>query len=318
MKGLVRQLWQRLRVGKQRLLQRQAESKAELVLGRIRSGAHDESLIAEVARLNVAERWALLSRLVRDTSIKVLYFLHIPKTGGTTLTAAMATDPRFQAVSMDGAAQSFVQQLQGFANSDSDGVLFLRSHHGLVYALESAILDLAGVSFTTIRHPREIHASNVNMIVRRIAALEQQQLHSSEEVDQARYWLEVMGGCSDHPAQFALDILATAAYRREMGGVYATMFNVPQWRQLIRQKQLLCIDKDDLDRLSSEAFGYVQVPVRKNVSVDGPLNGSDIPDRIIKPLLAGDERIFDFLDTHRSSVSDFSSALRHLLKGAAA
>ena len=260
------------------------------------------------------ERWVLLQRVLSASAHPALHFLHVPKTGGTTLTAALAADRRFLVVSLDGRRDSFIQQLRKVFKDDQGKLVFIRAHHGLSLVRQSGVADQVQFSFTTIRNPAAIHASNANMIVRRIQCLTGKQVQSPEEREYAMRWLNTMQGRHDDDTQFAVDVLAMPEYLAEMGAVYSKMFDVPDWKEEVRSGRLLCFDLEQLDRLFADGFGYDTPPVRKNVSTDGPLHAGQIPDGILDPLIETDLEIFRFLADSRSDPQLAAMKLRALME----
>lgn len=258
------------------------------------------------------ERWVLLEQVLNASGHAALHFLHVPKTGGTTLTTALAADRRFLAVSLDGARDELIQQLRGILEDKQGKVVFIRAHHGLSMSWQSGVADRVDLSFTTIRDPAAIHASNVNMILRRIQCLIGEQPQSPEDREYASRWLKILQGRHDKDIQGAVEILATPEYRQEMGSVYSKMFDVPDWKAEVQSGRLLCFDMEQLDRLFADGFGYDKLPARENVSTDGPLGADQIPRAILDSLIEDDRKIFRFLADSKSDLELALTKLRAL------
>ena len=274
--------------------------------------APDGLRMEEALELGQFERWVLLQTVLGSAPHAALHFLHVPKTGGTTLTAALAVDPRFLVISVDGPRDSFMRQVSRLLEDEESKVVFIRAHHGLSMLKQSGTDKCVDFSFTTIRDPAAIHASNVNMIVRRIRRLVEDQSQSKEEKEYAARWLDVMQGRHERDVDFALEILSTAEYRKEMGAVYAKMLDMPGWKNEVQRGRLLCLDMEELDRVFEEGFGYVKPPSRKNVNTDGPLDADQIPGPVLEPLLADDLEIFRFLQASKADPAEVIARLRAL------
>lgn len=273
----------------------------------------------EVGRANVRydlsdwDRWCLLYAVLSRRSFRVLHFLHVPKTGGTTLTAALNADPRFQVVSVDAPEHLFLRQLQVVARLLEPKTVLVRAHHGISLAMDSGVHELAKLALTTIRDPVEIHVSNANMIGRRIACLLEGQKQGQEEKEYAMRWLDVMEGDFEPTAEFSLSILASPAYKCEMGQVYSKMFDHPRWRALVRNRRIMVLDKEQLDEVMIGAFGYPVAPMRRNVDESGQLTPSLIPSRLKAELMQGDGKIFEFLKQNAFSADEAVPVLSRVL-----
>jgi len=293
---------------------RYASPSLDGLMRALRSNRVDQAAQQIASQLSVLERWVLLARVLEEAPHSVVHFVHVPKTGGTTLAAALSADARFLVVSVDGRAELFIKQLRKLRNDATGRVVFVRAHHGLSLAVQSGANELLSVGLTTLRAPEAIHASNANMIVRRIRKLVANKAQSAEDAEYASRWLAVMQGRHENSLQFALEILSTPEYRAEMGGVYAKMFDIPGWREALRDGKLLCFDKDDLDGLFSTAFGYSQPPSRRNVSNDGPLHADQIPSPLLRSLVESDQEIYEYLSVHRADPTASAVRLRTLLE----
>lgn len=260
------------------------------------------------------ERWALLQSVLNQASRPVLHFLHVPKTGGTTLTAALMADARFSVVSVDGPWVAFLAQLQALVQRADPGLVFVRAHHPLSMVRGSGVGRLADLSISTIREPAAIHASNANMIIRRIQGLLNREKQAVEEQAHASRWLNIMGGEFDPSEQYALDILSAPEYRAEMGGVYATMFDAPGWRRDVEQGRLLCFDMAQLDELFERAFGFPALPLRRNVSTETTLAPDQIPSGLLESLVQDDAEIFQFLLRWKAAPEQIIDRLRALME----
>lgn len=266
------------------------------------------------ADLKPLERWVLVRKILAEVPHAAIHFLHIPKTGGTTLTSAMDADPRFIVVSVDGQIDIFLQQLRRLVTEQERKIAFIRAHHGLSLLADSGASEQVAFSFATIREPAQIHASNANMIVRRIRHLLGDRSRSDEEKEYAARWLKIMHGRHEDTEQFAIDVLSTPEYLSEMGSVYAKLFDSVDWQQALHRNDLFCVCKEHLDELFSEALGYAKPPGRKNVTTRGPLSAERIPRDTLKRLIAKDQRIYSELNRQVTNSIALSSKLRALIK----
>ena len=310
----VKKLLYLLKAKMRKARQRNKSLPVDRLIEAILSGDPDGLLQGPSFDLSPFERWVLLEKGLRGSRNPVLHFLHVPKTGGTTLTAALAADRRFLVVSVDGPPDVFIRQIRGILESRERKLVFIRAHHGWSLVRQSGAAGHVDFAFTTIREPAAIHASNANMIVRRIQRLVGGQSQSQEEREYATRWLDIMQGRHGEDSRFAVEILSTPEYRREMGGVYSTMFDVPDWKDDVLGGRLLCIDMEQLDRFFAEGFGYVQPPPRKNVSTDGPLATDQIPAAILDPLIDPDLEIFRFLSESKVAPEQAVARLRALME----
>ena len=246
-------------------------------------------------QMAVFDRWVLLKTVLNDHPRRVIHFLHIPKTGGTTIASALGSDSRFAVISMDTSSEVFQYQLAQLSDLDQKKIVIIRGHHAFSLLEDSGVVEDVHLSFSTIRDPAEIQASNVNMILRRVAAFLGQERQNREEAEYAKRWLLAMGGRFEPTAEFALEILASTAYLREMGQVYSKFLGGSGWEKALASGRYVCIEREDVDFLLGECFGYSSTPARKNVTYGGPISAEMIPQELKRDLIRNDYRIFDQL-----------------------
>lgn len=262
---------------------------------------------------NNAQRWFLLNALLNNANKTALNFLHIPKTGGTSFGESLAYDNHVDIVSVDASPDVFFTQLVQLVyqqGNEQEKPVLIRAHHSLLYSATFLTGNLPNLSFFSFRDPIDIHVSNVNMIMRRLKAFSDGVLQNEPERLFSERWLALLNGTFSANNDFAQKIIASKAYQQEMGGIYSRNFDSFDWENRLKSKQLFAIKAEDIDYVFFNAFGYTQLPARRNVSDVKWLAVSDLSEKNKCDLLGRDYRVVEKIKQHLCSGSEFSKALQ--------
>lgn len=270
-----------------------------------------EELSDIISNLSLFERWQLLRCFLEKKQSIVFHFLHVPKTGGTTFGETLSKDKKTVTISVDAAPLTLAKQLIRLVNASPTELVLTRAHHGLALAYDSGCAESFKFIFSAYREPKAIHISNVNMIMRRLNnALNTLPENESEQLF-CKFWQKNLPSKFEYTQEFALKLLLSSAYRREMGQVYTRFYNVSvsRWRKLIRKKQLLILPSEQFDHVFTEVFNYEKLPPRKNVSSNPLLTGIDVQDEQCSHLITTDSTITSYLEKHLCTAKDLKKAL---------
>lgn len=261
-------------------------------------------VLQEIAALNLLERWMLYSAILELKSLSAVHFLHVPKTGGTTFGETLGKDGKAIIISLDSLPETFYRQLLRLKAASSKSLIISRAHHGLSLVLKSNCIKHIRLIFTAYRDPIDVHISNVNMIMRRIASYNDGVDMPHIEKTFCRHWLNTFNNSFENTKTFAHIIIVSKEYQDEMQGIYSQLFNVRGWEELIYSNKLAAIPSTLFDDMFVEVFGYESPPVRKNVSKSPILERADLDEKIFSKLIQRDEKITKFLSKHLIEPSD--------------
>ncbi|HEY9041766.1 MAG TPA: hypothetical protein VIN66_06250 [Rheinheimera sp.] len=275
-----------------------------LVQGLKKGDGLNTEITVEIEQLSLAERWMLLQHVLNETKRVAFNYLHIPKTGGTSLGETLANDKHVDIVSVDALPVVFARQISRLYNTTQLPVM-VRAHHSLQFSALLIAKGLFTTSFLTYRNPIDIHVSNINMIIRRLVAYEAGEVLTEPEIQFCREWLSKLTTGFADTEQFAVKLANSDAYLQAMGNIYARNLNTANWQKLVKQKSLLVLDTSDIDRVFNRVFKYEKVPLRKNVSHDKWLTVDCLTPEVKQRLQSKDVKVVDFLNRHLSDADEF-------------
>jgi hypothetical protein len=116
----------------------------------------------------VIYRLNIMSYCFERARTKVSHYIHIPKTGGTSIGESIEKSEMMSVVSIDDEFQRFLTQLSNALKNKDLRPIFTRAHYPYIYLMAAKYLQHCEKVFTTIRCPFEIAVSNAYMIARRV------------------------------------------------------------------------------------------------------------------------------------------------------
>lgn len=116
----------------------------------------------------VIYRVNLLSYCFKHSRTKVVHYIHIPKTGGTSIGENIEKSEMMSVISIDDEFQRLLVQLNNALNNKEIRPILTRAHYPYIYLRAAKYLEHCDRVFTTIRCPFEIAISNAYMIARRL------------------------------------------------------------------------------------------------------------------------------------------------------
>jgi hypothetical protein len=236
----------------------------------------------DVAQLDVARRWELVCLLIKKTGCKAAHFLHVPKTGGTTLCEALAERGSARVIYVDSDPLTFASHLKSACCAESQAPILTRAHHPhsvMEKVFSTGLIDLV---FSSYRDPVSLHISNVNMIMRRMNLYFSTPSRLTEwETRFCTTWQGRFESDYENTDSFAKRLLLSDSYIRHMGSIYNKLFNTGEAVTSIAKKQIKIIYYKDLDSVFTNMTGDCAVPERRNVSDNT---------RVIESELSSEER----------------------------
>lgn len=255
-------------------------------------------VLQEIVALSLLERWMLYSTILELKSLSTVHFLHVPKTGGTTFGETLGKDGKAIIISLDSLPETFYRQLLRLKAARSKSLIISRAHHGLSLVLKSNCIKHIRLIFTAYRDPIDVHISNVNMIMRRIASYVDGANMPDIEKTFCEHWLEKLDNSFENTKTFARIIITSKEYQDEMQGVYSQIFNVRGWEKLFYSNKLAVIPSMLFDDMFVDVFDYGSPPVRRNVSKSPILERADLDEKVFSKLIQRDEKIIKILSKH--------------------
>ncbi|WP_290653986.1 hypothetical protein [Idiomarina sp.] len=258
--------------------------------------------------LSIPERWELIREVLNNKKNKILLFMHIPKTGGTTFGERLAEDGVACVLSADADDKTFLEHLFYLIHADQSRPVVVRAHHSLRTFLGSGI-DLSNSNKVTLisayRRPIDVHISNVNMIVERLRLFYKDPKSLPNNVrDFCELWVSRLG-VTDVPTGY--EVISSSAYIDNAAGLFSNFFNLDSWRELILSRVLKVINYTDFDQIFTEAYGYSKPPSRKNVMSINYLSKDDVDVDTKMRLTSKDEPYSKFIEANLSEAKDICS-----------
>lgn len=174
-------------------------------------------------------------RALIPVNSSLLFFVHVPKTGGTDLAIKLQDSERFNVFSLDAPEDDYRLQVNWFSSSRPT---FIRAH---IYILDAWFNFLKGLTnvdiFTVLRSPYSLHVSLATMIYER--SLPKQQIHKEPEI--AIYERE------DYHKALA-SILGSTDYSNNYKDIYTKYFSYALENTLLMDR-LKVISIDQVDEL---------------------------------------------------------------------
>lgn len=105
-------------------------------------------------------------RQLISTQMPVIFFLHVPKTGGTDLAIKLQQSMRFNVFSLDAPEEDYLLQLKWF---NPDRPTFIRAHIYASHAWHNFLKWRSDLEvFTILRNPYSLHVSLATMLLDRM------------------------------------------------------------------------------------------------------------------------------------------------------
>lgn len=257
-----------------------------------------EQLISVLTPLSTLERWIFLTECLKQKQSNVLHFLHIPKTGGTSFGETLGQDKKAVIISVDALPETFAGQIMRFQRAKPEELVVTRAHHSLKLVEMSGCLEFISLVLTAYRNPLEVHISNVNMIMRRVANyVKGSQMPAAEKIF-CEQWLQDFSEPFTETKAFAIRLLKSDIYRKRMGGIYSLFLKGSSWKKLHRKGKLVVIASEKFDAMFTDVFDYQVLPERKNVSLAPMISVSDIAPSSLASLVKNDKSISVFMDSN--------------------
>ena len=228
----------------------------------------------------VDERWLLLKKIIEEKENRVLLFMHIPKTGGTTFGETLAEDGVAHVVSVDAEHTMFLNQVYSFIHDTSLKPIVIRAHHSLSTILKSGISISSNGQVTFIsayRNPVDVHISNVNMIIQRLNHYYMPEITTPTDIIEfCENWINRLNIKDRESIPSGYDIISSLDYANHMGNIYSTFLNHHSWQELVNCNKLKFIHYTSFDEVFMSVFNYSKPPKRKNVMETNHLQRSNL------------------------------------------
>ena len=253
---------------------------------------------------NILLRWRLITEYIGHNGLRFGHFLHIPKTGGTTLAHELERGAETQLISVDAPWDRFLGQLSHL-KSDSSCSLITRAHHIFPQVINAGGASAARFVFSIYRKSSEVHVSNINMIHRRILRFKADPDGQPADVRAfSLHWLgllEADGVEVRETKDTAIAIAASDAYVSQMGGIYGRYFSDCPLEEV---NKVYFISTEETDDILTTVLGMDRPPARRNTAQSGALQVEDLRQSVIDRLVGDDERIETMIQDRLSSPED--------------
>ncbi|WP_171210286.1 MULTISPECIES: hypothetical protein [unclassified Ruegeria] len=257
------------------------------------SYTEDSDALQEL-RVSPYDRWKLVSEildLLPDAPASL--FIHVPKTGGTTLGESVARNNLRNVVSCDAEDKEFLSMLRACCVAPNEMGILFRAHHPYGTIFKNNDESRFDFIFSSFRDPLSVHISNVTMILERLDKY-YRGLDQGQGVQKfCEIWDRVIveGELKfNNSSECAVAILASPHYVKTMAGVYDKFFGRCSDEQL---RNVTFFDYRQFDTFMVQRFGFETPPERRNVAQNRKLEIQDIPSMVSQTLLEKDEQIVD-------------------------
>jgi len=169
---------------------------------------------------------------------KVLFFVHVPKTGGTDLAIKLQDSALYNVFSLDAPETDYRDQVDGFL---PEKPIFIRGHIYLLDAWFNLLKPMQHAEiFTILRNPYALHVSMATMI------------HERSNMDNSSDQSET--GPTDQPELLEkklIEILETNSYHKDYSDIYMRYFSYAT-ENLPLMDRLKVIRLGELDELTKK------------------------------------------------------------------
>jgi len=234
------------------------------------------------------DRWLLLNSFFEKIELRPIHFLHVPKTGGTTLGETLGADKKITVISVDARIGIFLKMLVNASRFGAERGVLTRAHHPFGLIKNSGCLSRIKLIFSGYRDPEKIHMSMINMIMRRLKSY-----YAGEELKHdvriyCERWVNNIEKEFTYDENFALAVMKSEYYKREASGIYSKFFQDCTASDL---DKICFLNSADFDEIFVKVFDYEQPPPRRNVSDERILNEGNYDVETMKSLVAEDDAI---------------------------
>lgn len=245
-------------------------------------------------RLLPKDRWEILQRaLTLLPRAKLDIFIHVPKTGGTTLGQNLSSQHLRNVVSCDAPNTVFFQLLrQCFVTPNPQGIL-ARGHHGYTTIFSQIDRAQCASVFSVFREPLDIQVSNINMIARRMRkfyAGEDQGLSTNQFCENWHAFFQDQKRPFQESAEFCIWLASTELYQRTMGGIYDKFFGACTDEEL---RSIRFVELHAFDAFVVDMFQFAAPPPRLNQTDNSLFLTEHLSDTVRAQLTAADAPIVD-------------------------
>jgi len=270
--------------------------------------------IKDIIELKPVERWKYLKEIfIKEKKRKVIHFLHVPKTAGTTLGVSLQSDKKANVVSVDAPVKEFLNHVKIVKKErDKEKVILTRAHHPFHILRKADVLDSFSSIFSAYRDPIAIHISNVNMIMSRLEKFNNKVSIKEPELSFCKKWDHILKSKNivfQNTKEVALQIINSNEYIKEMGNLYYKFFGDCTEEEL---KLISFIDYRNFDDVYTKIFFYNDVPNRLNVGTNKIISYSDLNNNIIEKLIEKDKFIIDYIQNNLVSVDILADKIRRV------
>lgn len=183
--------------------------------------------ISKLAELEVPKRALGLSDLLTSYNLNFVYFYHVPKTAGSTISETLETRVGVPVISVDATKETFIRHVKRALSSASQHKIFVRSHLAFPNVETALRSDNCRLKFSVFRDPLNVHISNAKMILRRVN-IHRTTGHDNQGVREfSEYWDERLTNLDIDNFDTAVSIeklLISEAYKTIYQNIYTGYF----------------------------------------------------------------------------------------------
>ncbi|CAH1552842.1 hypothetical protein [Vibrio rotiferianus] len=259
--------------------------------------------------LQDVDRWMLLKYILLHKSIRPIHFLHIPKTGGTTLGTSLGKDGKALVIHVDCSPKDYLNQLKRLIALEGKKPVITRAHHSLSTLKEADVISCFRVMFTVYRDPIKAHVSNVNMIMRRLKSFALNEAMPENVMHFCTVWHGVLQRPFQYSVEYAKYIISSKEYFNQVGNLYSSYLDLKSLIEFVNDRKLLIFDCHNFDDIYTEVFDYSKPPERLNVSEEPLLRVDDVSENTYKILITRDIELVSFISNNIMKPSQLRSYL---------